>query len=144
MTPKEKGEVTEQATIAEFLKKGFFVSKPIGDSRPYDAIIDVGKLLKVQIKKARFMKTHIRCKLTRTRINTKRNYTVGYSRKDVHYFAFYCFENGKVYVIKNRRGQNKHSVSLRFDHPKTRNQNAYHKASDFELTKNSFSGTPRS
>jgi hypothetical protein len=48
---KLKGDIAEQATIVQALKRGWGVLKPIGDRLPYDLVFDLdGTLLKIQVK----------------------------------------------------------------------------------------------
>ena len=55
MSTKLTGDIAEQAAILEALKRGWGVSKPIGDRLPYDLVFDVGGVLvKVQVKHAWF------------------------------------------------------------------------------------------
>jgi len=55
MDTKLKGDVAEQSVVLFALKKGWGVSRPVGDRLPYDLILDIqGKLLKVQVKSAWF------------------------------------------------------------------------------------------
>lgn len=55
MDTKLKGDIAEQSVILLALKKGWGVSKPIGDRLPYDLILDInGKLVGIQVKSAWF------------------------------------------------------------------------------------------
>ncbi len=55
MNTKEKGDVAEQAAVFHALKRGWGVSKPIGDRLPYDLLFDLrGVLVKIQVKSAWF------------------------------------------------------------------------------------------
>ncbi|HUO17714.1 MAG TPA: group I intron-associated PD-(D/E)XK endonuclease [Verrucomicrobiae bacterium] len=50
-SPKRVGEIGELEFIQQAIRKGFRVSKPWGESDPYDAITDwKGRLLRVQVK----------------------------------------------------------------------------------------------
>jgi hypothetical protein len=53
MTPKELGEFAEAEFLRTVLKMGMAVTKPWGESRGYDFIVDAaGKLTRVQVKAA--------------------------------------------------------------------------------------------
>jgi hypothetical protein len=53
MDTKLKGDIAEQATVVQALKRGWGVLKPVGDRLPYDLVFDVdGLLVKVQVKAA--------------------------------------------------------------------------------------------
>jgi hypothetical protein len=79
LTRKLRGEMAEAAFLHKASRMGFCVSKPWGDSEPYDLIVDGGaKLWRVQVKSA---------------------YRAGE-------YGGYCFhahgnENKKVYSLKN-------------------------------------------
>ena len=56
MNTKHKGEISESVIVAELLKLGYSVSRPVGDNQRYDLILDVnGVLYKVQCKTASLM-----------------------------------------------------------------------------------------
>ena len=53
LTPKRRGEMAEAAFLHKASTLGFGVSKPWGDSDPYDLIVDSGSgLWRVQVKSA--------------------------------------------------------------------------------------------
>jgi hypothetical protein len=53
LTRKRRGEMAEAAFLHKASKMGFGVSKPWGDSEPYDLIVDSGRRLwRVQVKSA--------------------------------------------------------------------------------------------
>ncbi|MGD1906368.1 MAG: group I intron-associated PD-(D/E)XK endonuclease [Leptolyngbyaceae cyanobacterium] len=53
MDTKLKGDIAEQATILQALKRGWGVLKPVGDRLPYDLVFDLGyDLIKIQVKAA--------------------------------------------------------------------------------------------
>jgi hypothetical protein len=50
---KQKGDVAEYRVIAELLRRGLNVLRPLGDRLPYDlAIEQAGKLVRLQVKMA--------------------------------------------------------------------------------------------
>ncbi len=53
MDTKLKGDIAEQATIVQALKRGWGVLQPVGDRLPYDLVFDIGtQLIKIQVKAA--------------------------------------------------------------------------------------------
>lgn len=51
--PKARGEVAEARFVAKAMSLGFSVSRPVGDSRPYDFILQFNhRLTRVQVKSA--------------------------------------------------------------------------------------------
>jgi len=56
--PKAAGELAELHFLLKASKLGFCVSKPYGDSKPYDFILEAGgRLQRVQVRSARKMKS---------------------------------------------------------------------------------------
>lgn len=54
MNTKQIGEITEAVIVAELLKRGYSVSRPVGDNQRYDLLLDVdGSIYKVQCKTAK-------------------------------------------------------------------------------------------
>lgn len=50
---KQKGDIAEYKVIAELLRRGLNVLRPLGDRLPYDlAIEEAGKLVRLQVKMA--------------------------------------------------------------------------------------------
>jgi PD-(D/E)XK endonuclease len=53
MDTKLKGDIAEQATILQALRRGWGVLRPVGDRLPYDLVFDIGPaLVKIQVKAA--------------------------------------------------------------------------------------------
>lgn len=53
MDTKLKGDVAEQATVLQALRRGWGVLRPVGDRHPYDMVFDVGgTFVRVQVKHA--------------------------------------------------------------------------------------------
>ena len=53
MDTKLKGDIAEQSTIVQALKRGWGVLQPVGDRLPYDLVFDIGtQLVKIQVKAA--------------------------------------------------------------------------------------------
>jgi hypothetical protein len=103
MHPKQKGEITEQIIICEFLKLGIPVSKPIGDNQPYDLIIDLhGKLLKVQSRTGRLRNNIVKFNALSYRVNTKCVYMKD-NRDKFDLFVVYCPDNQQTYIIESNK-----------------------------------------
>ena len=55
MDTKLKGDIAEQSTIVQALKRGWGVLQPVGDCLAYDLVFDIdGTLVKIQVKAAWF------------------------------------------------------------------------------------------
>src|SRR5579871_5176959 len=64
-----RGDVAELLLIAELVRRGYTVSKPITNSAPYDVLVDTRRsIVRVQIKRTnRTANGNIRVKLSLTR-----------------------------------------------------------------------------
>lgn len=124
MHTKDKGDIAEQFVIAHCLKRGWIVSKTIGDNKKYDLVLDRndGVLLKVQVKwgnydanKGAILISTKSCGYTFDGEGNRELFTNTYSLTEVDYFASYCLETNTSYLIKN---EGKGNVNLRIEEPK--------------------------
>ena len=101
MTPKELGERTEAAVIAELVKLGFCVLLPFGDSRRYDIVIEHrGRFLRLQCKTGRLRNGVVQFRAASTVYQpdgaTKRFRSY---HGEIDAFVVYCWETDAVYVV---------------------------------------------
>jgi len=121
MHTKDKGDVAEQFVMAHCLKRGWIVSKTIGDNKRYDFILDKGDnaLYKVQVKSGRLNDgvIIIDTKSSGYKINKGEyvSYNKKYSLEDVDYIASYCPDTNQSYIIKN---EGIYQINLRVDNSK--------------------------
>lgn len=100
MNSKDLGTLVEHQCIVSMLELGHHVSVPVGESMPYDFILDFrGRLFKIQCKHAALSKDSKSFTIsleknvsTRTQIRTTR-----YTSDEVDYFCTYV--NGVCYLI---------------------------------------------
>lgn len=133
--PKQKGEATEAIITAEFMKRGFLCSKPIGDNQPFDLIVynkARNTLIKIQCRLANVKNGVFRAKLMSTRSSRTKNYITD-NREFIDYYAFYAEESGKVYIIKSETDSTK-SIYLRLVEAKKPLKNMKY-ADNYELDK---------
>jgi hypothetical protein len=125
MNTKLKGDLAEQAAVFQAVKRGFGVSKPVGDRLPYDLVFDVnGCLLKIQVKCAWFylpVKNYVvdnRRTKTNRRVMKRSCYQkndfdfalVYLSEKDIFYiFPFEVFVSfkGEIHMVESEKRQRK-------------------------------------
>jgi hypothetical protein len=102
MNTKAKGDIAEQAVILQALKRGWGVSKPIGDRLPYDLIFDVsGVLLKVQVKSAwydRYSKNYV-SDSRRTKTNRRVMLREAYQSGDFDFAVLYVDSKEAFWVM---------------------------------------------
>lgn len=97
MTPKQKGELSEQHVIVRCMELGYTVSKPVGDSARYDLIVDDGSSLKrMQVKTGKLTGSKM---VFYARSNNWNNGTRKGYHGEVEGFLVYCPQNDKVYKL---------------------------------------------
>jgi hypothetical protein len=99
---KQKGDIAEQATILEALKRGWGVLKPVGDRLPYDLVLDVfHTLVKVQVKSAWYYEPVGSYLLDnrRTKTNRREMKREAYSTDDFDFAIAYLEDLNLFYVI---------------------------------------------
>jgi len=102
MNTKLKGDLAEQAAIFQAIKKGFGISKPVGDRLPYDLIFDInGCLIKIQVKCAWFYKPagNFIVDNRRTKTNRRQMKRSLYQKNDFDFALVYLPEKEIFYVF---------------------------------------------
>ena len=137
MHTKDAGDIAEQFMIAHCLKRGWSVSKPIGDNQRYDMVLDRGdgKLLKIQTKKGTLINgvivIYTRSSGYRFDGEGKRIlFNENYSINDVDFIGSYCNETNKCYLIENKEKSN---IYLRVEPVKNNQTKNVRYAKDFEI-----------
>lgn len=130
------GDISESAIITRFLQLGYVVLTPYGGNQRYDLVIEdaEGQFWRIQCKTA-----HIEGDGTVIVFNTAnhsfalKNKQWRHYRGQCDYFAVYCEELNKVYLIPvDQVGTI--SASLRLTKPKNKNQHGPSRmAADYEL-----------
>jgi hypothetical protein len=100
--PKERGEWVELLFMAKAAEQGFKLSKPWGDSAPYDVAIDIeGRFIRVQVKSTfardRLMRTHYRQNMYTVR--ARRHGNKPYRVSDFDFLAVYIIPENLWYIV---------------------------------------------
>lgn len=131
---KTAGDLAEAAILKQFFLKGYKVLKPFGDNYQYDLVVDNGQGFKrVQCKSAAYHKDKgaIYCLLMRKEYVNKKYINVLYRKEDVDYFALYCKDIDRAYLIPNQ--DNLASITLRVEPPKNNQSKGVIYAKDYEF-----------
>ena len=102
MDTKLKGDIAEQSVILFALRKGWGVSKPIGDRLPYDLILDINdKLVKIQVKSAWFdvSKQNYVVDNRRTKTNRRQMVRSSYGINDFNFAVVHILDLEVFYVF---------------------------------------------
>lgn len=94
-TYKLQGELVELRFLARAAELGLRVSKPYGDSAPYDFLVESGgTVYKVQVKSTRYRETKCKAFLCTTGAQRRR-----YQTEDVDFIAAYVVTDDAWYII---------------------------------------------
>ena len=99
LLPTPKGEWAEVCFAAEILRRGWRISRPYGDSGPYDCVVDVaGRVSRVQIKAVAAARRGTRypyvVKLIRGRFNH-----LTYSAREIDVIAVLIVPKSLWYIV---------------------------------------------
>ncbi len=96
---KWRGEIVELAFLAKAASMGFAVTKPYGDSEPYDFIVDSGsRLWRVQVKSGSY-KTGSAYRVGVHHLSNTKPKQKAYTAKQIDILAVYIVPLGVWYII---------------------------------------------
>ena len=96
MLPKLRGERAELIFMLAASGRGLRISKPLGESYPYDVIVDNGHTCwRVQVKSNNQIADNGRYQVHATRAGQEKSYR----KRDVDFLAFYLFRPKTWYII---------------------------------------------
>jgi hypothetical protein len=127
--PKARGELAEARFIAKALSLGLFVSKPFGDSLPYDFIVEAGgKLSRVQVKSAWCATPRGAFQFVASPIQNRGHRAHPYRGHEIDFFVAYINPADTWFVIPvaRLRQLNHLHLSLATNHPFARYREAWH------------------
>lgn len=128
------GDISEAAIITRFLQLGYVVLTPYGGNQRYDLVIEDAErqFWRVQCKSAWIDNRAVVQFNTANHNVTGKNRQMRHYRGQCDYFAVYCAELNKVYLISvDQVGTT--AANLRLIPPKNKNQYGYRMAPDYEL-----------
>ena len=109
--PKKRGEWVELQFLARAAAQGLTVSRPWGESAPYDAVVEnSSKLYRVQVKSTTFRQCGAYKCITVLR--EKGGVIVPYKRSQIDFFAFYLIPEDLWYIIPVSKLFGKRAVCL--------------------------------
>ena len=130
---KHIGDISEAAGVFRLLKKGYSVSKPVGDNQRYDMIVDDGsRLLRVQSKNAKIVGDVLNVGLTRVVRENGGYKKITYDDSEVDAFIIYSPELDKCYFV-NKSDAPSSAISLRLNEVKSNQQSKIRWAKDYEI-----------
>jgi hypothetical protein len=94
-----KGKLAETMLLAEFVRRGIRVSLPYQADSPYDMVVEMGGLIRVQVKWGR---VEDGCVLFACASQQRANTSAGFRRaayQDVDMFGVYCGELEECYLV---------------------------------------------
>ena len=132
------GDVGESIAIAEFVKAGFAVTKPLTNNARYDLIVDIkNKLYKVQVKSTQSIVDRKMLFATKTTNYTKGSWSNhGYTFDEIDMFFLYCVENNWCGLyIPSQEKDIPTSIAIRTEKPKNNQKIGIHMKEDYDFNK---------
>jgi hypothetical protein len=127
------GDISEAKVLARFLQLGYTVLIPWSNGERYDMVIErVGQFSRVQVKTGRFFgdRGAIRCPLFN--VNGSSRQRMLYDGSQIDYFAIYCPDNDKIYLINIQKVKTT-EIILRIAPPKNNRVGGINWAKDYEI-----------
>ena len=119
MNTKDIGNLGEHIGIAELLRYGVQISRPLGDNSRYDLILDINNLLYTcQVKSS---KTSTDCSVTFCLTSSQIHRGKGRTKYDVDCFLLVDTNKNKVFMTKNTL--DKTAITIRYLPPKNNQKN---------------------
>ena len=134
LNSKIKGDITEISCMLEFIKRGYNVSIPYGESAKYDFIVEINnKFYRFQSKTSRLNKNgSIHFSKRMIRKNNKECHTEFYTKNDIDYFCTYY--NSECYIVDINIGS-KNDFKLRIKEAKNNQTEKINFAENFTIDK---------
>jgi hypothetical protein len=135
MNPSQKGAAAEWAIIAEAIKLGVVVLRPLVEGCRYDLMFDIdGRLVRVQCKSAP-RRDDVIVVNARTSRHTPRGYVrTRYSAAEVDAIAAYCPEVDRCYFIPIRDVRGRAMMHLRLSRARNNQEFAITYAEQYEFS----------
>lgn len=131
MNTKQVGNIGESSVISEFVYHNVPVYLPFGDNDVCDLIADFGgKLQRIQVKTtSKIVNNRIQFKLNSRRYDHDHSY----STSEVDYFALFCVENRKTYLVKNTEELNCRAITLTLNSSENNQRKNANISDDYEI-----------
>ena len=112
-TAKRKGEFVELVFVVKATGLGFAVSKPYGDSEPYDLIVEAdGHLLRIQVKSAFTSQRQEYSVATARRRRRRGQLPHQYSARDIDFIAAYVAPHQVWYIVPVKETATREHICL--------------------------------
>jgi PD-(D/E)XK nuclease superfamily protein len=134
LNPSMKGALAEQMIVAEAIRAGVFVLRPIAEGARYDLMFDVdGLLRRVQVKSAA-RKGDVIVVGTRTCRYTPRGYVrTTYDASEIDAIAVYCQDTNGCYYIPIADVRGRSMIHLRLAKARNNQEFAISYAADYDF-----------
>jgi hypothetical protein len=134
MNTVQKGDISEAKVLARFIELGYTVLLPWSNGLRYDMVIDRGDGIfrRIQVKTAKMYDDNAYLRFNVSATNGSSHIRTRYTSSQIDYFAVYCPENDKCYLVDvNIVGIN--VMLLRLKLPKNNQYTNVRWARDYEL-----------
>jgi hypothetical protein len=132
--PKDVGDRSTLAIMTALHEQGYTLLVPFGENTRYDLVIDDGRRLsRVQCKTGRLRNGAVRFKTCSISAHHRRPVTIRDYRGQIDFFAVYCRETSRVYLIPIDAAPFRSRGTLRVDPPRNNQRTGICFAADYEI-----------
>jgi hypothetical protein len=132
--PVDVGDRTEAIIVAELVRRGDRVLRPLSANQRYDLVLDLGdRFLRIQCKTGRLRNGAVVFSVRSCRSDTKRTYFRSYSREEADIFLVHCPETDRIYAVRVGDSGVFKTASLRVEAPANNQLKGIRWAVDYEL-----------
>lgn len=108
---KKRGHWAELCFMSKAAELGFQLAKPLGDTAPYDVVIDLGaRFISVQIKSTFFQASNLKPGNFVASLFHAHGPKRRYQQADFDYLAVYCIPKDIWYIIPSEAAALKHAI----------------------------------
>jgi hypothetical protein len=131
--PVDVGDHTEAIVIAELVRRGYRVLRPLSSNQRYDLVLDLGaEFLRVQCKTGRLRNGAIVFSAQSCRSNRSGTYVRSYTG-DADVFLIHCPDTDRIYAVPVGESGVLTEASLRVTPPANGQAKGIRSAADHEL-----------
>ena len=132
--PVDVGDRTEAIIIAELIRRGYRILRPLSSNERYDLVLDLGDcFLRVQCTTGRLRKGAIVFSTRSCRSDSKRTYVRWYNTDEADVFLVHCPATERIYAVPVGDSGVLMTASLRVDAPANNQLKGIRWAADHEL-----------
>jgi hypothetical protein len=110
---KKRGHWAELRFMTKATELGFQLARPLGDTAPYDVVLDLGgRFISVQVKSTYFQAANLKPGNFVASLFHVGSPNHRYEQSDFHFLAVYCIPKDIWYIIPSEIAARKHAIRV--------------------------------